>query len=338
MRYIGAQHGEIQLFEQDKPKVKKNYILIKTLYSAISPGTELSMSENSDERTISLGYSASGVVVEVGEGVKDFKVGDLVASYGAPYTAHREFLAVPQTLAAVIPKNVSIREASMAGLGAIAIHALRKANLQFGEIVVVVGLGIYGQLIAQMGRAAGLEVLALNRSKPRAELLEKQSGLKTYYDEKEMELALEKISSGQGADAVFLCAGGDSNYLTNKSLEWLRDKGKSVIVGDIQPNYNRGLMFRKEIDILISRAGGPGRYDDSYEHDGIDYPYGYVRWTEGRNIGEYLRMLSNKSLLVDMYYDKESISKIDDFKEAYEFLNKRGIQYLTHIFKYDDEK
>ena len=335
MKYIGAQNGKIGVFEKEKPQVKDNYVLIKTLYSAISPGTELSMSAASEDRVVALGYSACGEIVEVGDGVEGYKVGEKVASYGVPYTGHREYLSVPKTLIAKVPDNVSDKEASMAGLGAIAIHALRKANLQFGEIIVVVGLGIYGQLIAQMGRAAGLEVLALNRSKQRADLLEKQSKINCYSDEKEMEIALEKVSLGKGADAVFLCAGGDSNYLTNKSLEWLRDKGKSIIVGDIQPNYNRGLMFSKEIDIMISRAGGPGRYDTSYERDAIDYPYGQVRWTEGRNIAEYLRMLSNKSIAVDLYYDHERVSKLEEFEAAYELLSKQGAEFLTHVFTFE---
>ena len=136
MKYIGAQNGKIGVFETEKPQVKDNYVLIKTLYSAISPGTELSMSAASEDRVVALGYSACGEIVEVGDGVEGYKVGDKVASYGVPYTGHREYLSVPKTLIAKVPDNVSDKEASMAGLGAIAIHALRKANLQFGEIIV----------------------------------------------------------------------------------------------------------------------------------------------------------------------------------------------------------
>lgn len=332
MNYLGAQNGQIKIYESEDLSVIDNYILVDVSYSAVSPGTENTMSQGSQEEVVRLGYSASGTVNSVGNGADDFKVGDRVAVYGAPYVGHRSQLLVPKTLAVKVPESVSLKDASLGGLGAIAIHGLRQGDLRFGEICVVVGLGIYGQLIAQIAHNAGLVVFALNRSASRAELLQEVSGLKTYSDEDELEKDLMLASGGKGADAVFLCAGSGASYLTDKSIDWLCDRGKSVIVGDIQPNYSREKMFVKEIDIRISRAGGPGRYNTSYEKDAVDYPYGYVRWTEGRNVGEFIRLLEAKRIKVDAYYDMPT--PIETYPEVYKTLSERGASYLTHCFTY----
>lgn len=332
MKYIGAKNSEVAIFETTIPEIKNGYVLIKTHFSAISPGTEITMMKNSKEQIVPLGYSAAGEIVNIGEGVEEFKIGDLVACYGAPYVYHAEYLCVPKTLCARVPEGVDLKEASLAGIGAISIHALRKADLQFGEISIVVGLGIFGQLIGQIAENAGHQVIALNRSKPRAEIFTKATGITTFTNEQQMEKHLQELSLNRGADAVFLCTGGDSNYLTNKSLDWLRDKGKSVIVGDLQPNYNREVMFAKEIDILISRAGGPGRYDTSYERDAVDYPYGQVRWTEGRNIAEYVRLLAKKRINTSMFVSQTT--EFDKIHQTYDELQREGISTLTQIIRY----
>lgn len=336
-KVLTTQNGIIRVEESVLGPLDRNYVCIQTEYSAISAGTELTIIDNKSDRSINLGYSASGIVVEVGDGVTEFKVGDKVASYGAPYTGHRSYLQVPKTLVAKVPENVTMQDASMAGLGAIAIHALRHADTRFGEVVVVVGLGIYGQLIAQIAKAAGMVVFALNRNPLRANMLNTASlgAIKAYTDEKELEKDLAVYTNNRGADAVFLCTGGDSNYLTNKSLEWCRDRGVSMIVGDLQPVYDRPQMFAKEISIKVSRAGGPGRYDASYEKDAIDYPYGYVRWTEGRNVGEYLRLVSEGKLNVSTYYDQALW--LEEFQIAYDALRERQAPVLTHLFKYRNE-
>lgn len=333
MKAISAKNGNVLLRDMEKPEISNRQILVKTMYSAISPGTENSMIGASEADYVNIGYSAAGVIEKVGSEVTKFKVGDKVAVYGAPFVGHREYLAVPETLAALVPNNVSMAEASMAGLGAIAIHGLRQANLQFGEIAVVVGLGIYGQLIAQIAKNSGLVVLALNRSEPRVKLLESVSNIECFTDESKMYESLMLHSENHGADAVLLCAGGKVSPLTNKSFEWLKDRGVSVIVGDIEPVYDRELMFGKELEIRISRAGGPGRYDKVYERDVVDYPYGYVRWTEGRNVREYLRLLSEGRIDVSAYYDTPT--SLNEFAEAYETLSQPAAKYLSHIFKYD---
>ena len=332
MKYIGARNGKVAIFETEIPQAKPGYVLIKTSYSAISPGTEITMMGNSKGDIVPLGYSAAGVIEAVGENVEGYQKGDRVACYGAPYVYHAEYLLVPKTLVCHVPDHVDLKEACLAGIGAISIHALRKADLQFGETSLVVGLGIFGQLIGQIAENAGHQVIALNRSKPRAEVFKENTGIDTFTDEVEMESYLKEITNGHGADAVFLCTGGDSSYLTNKSLEWCRDKGKSVIVGDLQPNYERTNMFAKEIDILISRAGGPGRYDLSYERDAVDYPYGQVRWTEGRNTAEFVRLLAKNRITVSDYVT--NVTDLNNIDATYYDLQQTGISVLTHIIRY----
>lgn len=332
MKSICAAKGEICIIEKEIPKIKDNFILVKTSYTAISPGTEITMLKNSKEEYVSLGYSASGEAVEVGSGVEHIKPGDRVACYGAPYVSHSEYLLVPKTLCVIIPQKVSSMEASLVGLGAIAIHALRQAHLQFGEIAVVSGLGIFGQLIGQIANASALKVIPFNNTEKRAELFEKITGVKTFVEEEKMEEYLDLISRGKGADGVFLCAGRSAGYQTNKSMEWLRHRGKSIIVGDIEPHYDRNLMFDKEIQIMISKAGGPGRYDKIYELQAIDYPYGYVRWTEGRNMEEFIRLLDENRINVKDYM-KEPI-KITDVESALVELQLGNQEELTKIISY----
>ncbi|MFC5648749.1 zinc-binding dehydrogenase [Paenibacillus solisilvae] len=179
-------------------------------------------------------------------------------------------------------------------------------NLRFGESAVIVGLGILGQIIAQIASAAACRVAAFDVNKDRAELL-KQHGIEHVYADREpLESSLRTMTDGHGADCVILCAGGPGEELINRSLSWIRDRGKIVIVGDLSTEFSRALMFGKEAQIVISRAGGPGRYDESYEKENRDYPIGYSRWMEGRNTAEYIRLLADNRISVlplisDMY-------------------------------------
>lgn len=332
MKAIIAKNKKVEIVRTDIPVVKPAYLLIKTIYSAISPGTELSAIHISNGREINLGYSAVGVVEQCGEGVEDFQQGDLIACYGAPYVRHAEYLHVPITLCSKVPRNVDPKEAALGGLGAIAIHALRIANLSFGEKVVVAGLGIIGQLIAQIADAAAYDVFAYDLSNARTELLGVNQNIKRFTERTKLEKELGIEEKYRGADAVLLCAGGKNSPLTDQSLSWIRDKGKVIIVGDIEPDFPREKMFSKEASIFISRAGGPGRYDSTYEREAIDYPYGFIRWTEGRNIEEYLRLVSEKRIDVSAYLTEEV-----DFSEiglAYEELENKDTAILTKVIKY----
>ncbi|SDJ98879.1 zinc-dependent alcohol dehydrogenase [Sediminibacillus albus] len=332
MQKVIAKNKQVEIVEADPPVVKPSHLLIKTMYSIISPGTELTIIENSTDKKITLGYSAMGVVEECGSDITDVKVGDLVAVYGAPYVQHSEYLLVPKTLYAKVPSNVEPKEAALAGIGAIAIHALRIANLQFGETVAIVGLGLLGQMIAKIADAAAYNVIAYDFHEERATMLQEETNIKSFSTVNAMEDEIQKDTSRNGADAVLLCAGGKRSPLTAQSLEWIKNKGKVVIVGDIEPDFPRNLMFSKEAQILISRAGGPGRYDKTYEAQANDYPYGFVRWTEGRNIKEYIRLVSEKRINVSSFI-KEEINFSDVSVAFDELVNKKSTT-LTKVINF----
>ncbi|MDM5201256.1 zinc-binding alcohol dehydrogenase [Fictibacillus enclensis] len=333
MKSVAAKEGKITMIESEIPKVQDHYLLVKTSHSVISTGTELSVIRSSQNRTAYLGYSAAGTIVECGGDTQPFTKGQLVACYGVPYVRHSEYLLVPKTLCSPVPDNVQAKEAAFAGVGAIAIHALRMANLQFGESVVIAGLGVLGQIIAQISHASAYDVIPYEVNESRAQLFQSCTGVEVATSNEQLNRRIEKKTNGLGADAVLLCAGGGYSPLTNESLEWVRDKGKIVIVGDVEPHFKRSLMFGKEAQILISRAGGPGRYDPVYEKAAVDYPYAYVRWTEGRNMGEFLRLLSEKRIQVNAYFQESVL--FDNISDAYEELQQENTSVLTKVIEYN---
>ncbi|WP_114746579.1 zinc-dependent alcohol dehydrogenase [Falsibacillus pallidus] len=332
MKSVVARNRAVEVVEEMKPEVKPSYVLVKTSFSVISPGTEISIINKSKDHQINLGYSASGIVESCGDGVEGIKEGDLVACYGAPYVKHAEYLLVPKTLCCKVPPNVTAKEAAFGGIGAIAIHALRVGKLEFGESAVIAGLGILGQMIALIANAAAYRVFAFDLSAARTEMLTNEPYIHCHSDIEQMEKDLFENTNFRGADSVFLCAGGHKSPLTSQSLKWVRDKGKVVIVGDIEPDFPRQDMFAKEAEILISRAGGPGRYDPVYECRAIDYPYGFVRWTEGRNIGEFLRLVNEHKIDLSPYVN-EVISS-EDVGEAFEQLRNKETSVLTKVIRY----
>ncbi|MNH96951.1 alcohol dehydrogenase [compost metagenome] len=315
MKALVAQQGSVVYILTDEPKLLAGHVLIRTEYSAISPGTELSMAKKSADQPISIGYSAVGIIEQVADDVTELKPGQRVACYGAPYVCHAELLSVPVNLTALVPEHVSPEEAAFAGLGAIAIHALRVADLRFGESVVVVGLGILGNISAQIAAAAAYITLGYDLSAERASILQESGVRLAYAKQTELEAGLSGATEGIGADSVLLCASGDGELLINHSLDWIRDRGKIVIVGDLTMSFSRNKMFDKEAQLLISRAGGPGRYDKQYEQENKDYPIGYVRWTEGRNTREYIRLLAEKRISVRHLIS--GIYPIEQASEAY---------------------
>ncbi|MBD2870371.1 zinc-dependent alcohol dehydrogenase [Paenibacillus arenilitoris] len=292
MKSVVAYERQVQIIESEKPLIKPNHVLMKTSYSMVSPGTELTIINRSGAAQSKLGYSASGIAAEVGDGVTDIRVGQQVACYGAPYVNHSEYLLVPKQLIAPVPDHVCLKEASAAGLGAIAIHGLRQSGLVFGECAIVVGLGVIGQLIARIAHAAAVKVIAIDLYEERRKTLRELAGITVCASFQEVEEAIGGVTNPIGADAVLHCASGPQKELLDRSFDWIRDRGKIVIVGDMAMDFSRGQMFKKEADVVISRAGGPGRYDAEYEREGRDYPIGFVRWTEGRNMREYIRLLS----------------------------------------------
>ncbi len=332
MKAIAAQQGSIILVETADPTPTAGHVIVRTEYSAISPGTEMSFVRQRSEKPIVLGYSAVGIVEAVGEGVTELSVGQRVACYGAPYARHAELLSMPSNLTAAVPDGVDPKEAAFAGLGAIAIHALRTANLSFGESTAVVGLGILGNLIAQIANAAAYRTVGLDLDAGRVEALRRLGVTHAYDSPEALEARLFADVGPHGVDAVLICASGPGEALINRSMSWLRDRGKIVIVGDVTTEFSRSAMFGKEAQVLISRAGGPGRYDASYERDNRDYPIGYVRWTEGRNIGEYVRLLALKRislapLITDVY-------PLDRAAEAYRPYEERRANVIGTLIQY----
>lgn len=332
MNKIVANRGKVEIAPHHTGELHSSHLKIRTLYSVISPGTELTIIENSHHQSITLGYSAMGVIEELGADVKGFVIGERVAVYGAPYVQHAEILHVPKTLCVKVPERVESKEAALGGIGAIAIHALRIADLRFGETCVIVGLGLLGQMIAQIADAAGYRVVACDLHDERAAMTRRSSRVRAVSSLGALEEEISSCTDGHGADAVLLCAGGKKSSLTSQSLEWIRNKGKVVIVGDIEPDFPRHPMFSKEAQLLISRAGGPGRYDQSYEADAVDYPYGFVRWTEGRNLAEYIRLVSEKRIDVTPF-----IQEVVGFSEVtgvFSELMDKKTSTLTKVIDY----
>ncbi|WP_227013774.1 zinc-dependent alcohol dehydrogenase [Paenibacillus psychroresistens] len=319
-----------------KPPIEANHVLIETCYSAISSGTELLLKNRMTEHPISLGYSAMGIVQEIGEGITHVSIGQRVACYGAPYVRHAEILAVPRHLVVPLPDECNSQEAAFVGLGAIAIHALRQADLRFGESVVVVGLGILGQIASQIAEASGYRLIGFDLLEERCAKLSEACTAIVYSHEQDVRSAIDSISQQQGADAVIICANGANAGIIDQALGWIRDKGKIVIVGDVKMDFDRELMFAKEAQVLISRAGGPGRYDSSYESKGNDYPISYVRWTEGRNMAEFIRLLAEKRISIEMLISHKMT--LSSMTEAYELLHESPQDVLGVLVDYGKQQ
>ena len=246
-----------------------------------------------------VGYSAAGVVVARGEGMS-VDVGARVACAGAQFAHHAEVLSVPEHLLTTIPAGVSFEQAAFATLGAIALHGFRRSEAALGETVGIVGLGLVGLLGAQIARSAGCKVIAFDPDPSRVELAGMLGieGARRLGDTDPLEETLAG-TLGQGADAVLVFAATPSDEPLELAMRLARKKGRVVVVGDVGMKVDRSLMYGKELDLRISTSYGPGRYDASYEEGGVDYPYAYVRWTEGRNLSAFLDLVAGGQVRVD---------------------------------------
>jgi threonine dehydrogenase-like Zn-dependent dehydrogenase len=290
---IVAENGAVRIRETEPAELKAGFARVRTMFSAISSGTEsMLISEGRTKPGIQvLGYQAAGIIEQVGSTLEnEFHPRQFVACYGSPYVSHSSALDVPKHLFCRIPEGLELREAAFAGLGTIALHAIRCANLQLGETVVIIGLGVLGNLVAQLAASAGCSVYGCDRVASRRHIAQ-LCGISAYKSIAEITETI--LADGtEGADAVFLAIGGCDDTLVQEVTTIIRTKGKVVIVGTTNAQIPREQLFKKEAELLVSRAGGPGRYDPRYEADGIDYPYGYVRWTEHRNLQEFVRQLA----------------------------------------------
>ncbi|MCK5823944.1 MAG: bi-domain-containing oxidoreductase [Ichthyobacteriaceae bacterium] len=359
--------GKTELAELPSPTVKKGQVLIKTTRSLVSLGTERMLVEfgkasliekarqqpdkvkmvldkikseglmptietvfNKLEQPLPLGYCNVGRVVEVGEGVQDFKVGDRVASNGQ----HAEFVSVPQNLVAHVPDNITDEEAAFTVIGSIGLQGLRLVNPQYGETVVVIGLGLIGLLTAEMLLANGCTVIGYDLDDAKVEVAKKKGVLAFNPAKGDNPVRyVEGKTNGVGADAVIITASAKSNDIISDAANMSRKRGRIVLVGVIGLNLSRTEFYEKELTFQVSCSYGPGRYDENYEQKGLDYPMAFVRWTEKRNFETVLNSISTGRLKV-----KELITEeidIENFEEIYgDIGNSKSI---ATILKYKED-
>jgi predicted dehydrogenase/threonine dehydrogenase-like Zn-dependent dehydrogenase len=352
--------GELAVLDVPAPACRPGGVLVRTLYSLISTGTEMmkvseaSMSMvgmararpdqvrkvldqvqqqgvvttykkvmNKLDSYTPLGYSLCGVVTEVGKGAEEFRVGQFVAAAGNEHALHAEYNWVPVNLCAAVPPGVPPEHAAFSTVASIAMHGVRRGEVQLGETAAVIGLGLVGQLVVRLLIAAGVQVVGIDPVPDRCGLAEKAgavaSGKPDELDAVGAELA--RITSGRGADHVFLAAGGDTNGPVEAAVKLARDRARVVDIGKMRLDLPWNAYYEKELDVRFSRSYGPGRYDDRYELEGVDYPAGYVRWTEKRNLESFLDLLARNQLevasLVDGVFPMAEAAKVyGDLKDG----------------------
>ncbi len=328
--------GSVRIAEVPVPQCPPNGILVRNAASLVSIGTERSMIELGRkslfgkararpdlfkralekakregywktfqeslarlDAPIPLGYSSAGVVVEVGALAHGFSPGDRVACVGHLFASHAEFVSVPLNMACHIPENVTEEEAAFSMLGAIAMHGVRSTQLGLGGTVAVVGLGLLGILTVQILRAYGCQVLGMDPDPSKVRLCEELGFTDAVTTSQDLQDAVLRRTKGAGCDAVIVAAATRSSEAVSTAVGLCRQRGRVVILGvaDIHPDRNE--MWKGEIDIVVSKAGGFGALDPIYEIDGIDLPIGVARWTQGRNVEEFLRLVANKKVIVE---------------------------------------
>jgi len=377
MNQVLIRNGQAVVEHVPAPVAGQNEILVQVHYSCISAGTEIAALKNThttltqrglrDPRKILkaldrvrkngfaatvaqvksirqreetgklAGYSASGVVLEVGPDIHDIKPGDRIACAGAGIANHAEFIAVPRNLVVKVPEGLSLQAASTVALGSIAMQGVRRADPKLGEAVAVIGLGILGQLTFQMLKASGCKVIGVDIDQRRVDLalsLGMDKGLNPTENNNVLGEVV-RFCGGYGVDSVIISASTENSEVINDAMKMCRKKGKVVIVGAVGLNLERHEFYKKELDILISTSYGPGRYDEKYERTDIDYPYAYVRWTENRNMGEYLNLLANGKINIESLVER--VYRIEEAGKAYEELRAAEAKPLIVLLEYNRE-
>ena len=357
LQYIRS--GEAVVLDVPAPQVSPGMVLVQVANSLVSAGTERMVVDfaeknllqkararpdlvrqtvekaqregilttvdavrNRLDQPMALGYSCAGTVIEVGKGVVHVKPGDKVACAGGGYAVHAEVVSVPKNLVVKLPESVPFTAAAFCTLGAIALQGMRLADTKLGEVVAVIGLGLLGQLTVQMLRASGCQVIGIDLQAQRAELALESGADAATTSETELIALVRQYSAGHGADAVLITADTKSNGPVELAGELAREQGVVVAVGAVGMNIPRKLYYEKEIDFRISRSYGPGRYDPEYEEKGQDYPYGYVRWTQQRNMGAFAQLVASGQLAIDKLISHNF--SIDDAAQAYELITGKG--------------
>lgn len=358
MRQVFLEKGALVVQEVAQPQLEENVVLISVHYSFISSGTEAasisaaqrsvlfsnvpqkikavltSLAQNGIEGTSALvkgrlkgtvqalGYSCSGRVIAVGKKVTKFRPGDYVACAGAGWANHADVVCVPENLVISIGDEKYLKYASITTIGAIALQGVRRANIQLGETVCVVGLGLLGQLTVQLAKQSGAVVIGIDLVQDRLDLARELGADHLFLaSDPHRFKSIEFLTHHKGVDATLLTAATSSDEVIQDAMTMTRKKGKVVIVGDVGLNLQRNPLYKKEIDLLISCSYGPGRYDHSYEIEGKDYPFEYVRWTENRNMQTIAHLIKTGSLAIDKIVSHEF--PVDQVDKAYDLLKER---------------
>jgi predicted dehydrogenase len=362
--------GELAVLDVPVPGCKPGGVLVRTVYSLISTGTEMmkvseagmsmlgkarsrpdqvakvmqSVATNGVPATYRkvmgkldsytpLGYSLCGVVEQAGAGVDDVKVGDLVACAGNEHALHAELNWVPRNLYVPVPDGLAPRHAAFGTVGSIAMQGVRQGEPQLGEVALVIGLGLIGQLVVQLLAASGVRVVGADPDPARCELAERL-GAAACGDPAStaVESAVAELTDGHGVDQVYLAAGGGSNQPVELAAELARDRGRVVDIGKCRLDLPWNAYYEKELDVRFSRSYGPGRYDPSYELEGRDYPIGYVRWTERRNLACFLDLAARGKVDVEPLISH--VADFDDAVETYRRLKDGELKAVTALFRY----
>jgi len=321
---VGKARSRPDLVKQALDKAKREG-LIPTVQSAF----------NRLDQPMALGYASAGTIVALGENMHGFKVGQHVACAGGGFAVHAEYNVVPRNLLTPLPKNVDFESAAFATLGAIAMHGFRLAEPQVGERVAVIGLGLLGLLMAQIASAAGCSVLGIDID-PKRIALASSLGLQAVV-RKNAESTFQAFTANRGFDVVLICADTSSNDPVELAAVIARDRARIVATGAVGLNIPRKIYYEKELSFINSRSYGPGRYDLSYEESGHDYPIGYVRWTEGRNLESVVELMANGKLKVAPLITHRF--PIDEAATAYEVITgKTKESFLGVLLTYPEEK
>ncbi|WP_069884821.1 bi-domain-containing oxidoreductase [Streptomyces luteocolor] len=362
--------GELAVLDVPVPGCKPGGVLVRSAYSLISTGTELmkvseagmsmlgkarsrpdqvakvmqSVATNGVPATYRkvmgkldsytpLGYSLCGVVEQVGAGVDDVKVGDLVACAGNEHALHAELNWVPKNLYTPVPEGLAPRHAAFGTVGSIAMQGVRQGGPQLGAVALVIGLGLIGQLVVQLLSAAGVRVVGADPDPVRCELAE-SLGAAACGDPASaaVEAAVAELTGGHGVDQVYLAAGGGSNQPVELAARLCRDRGRVVDIGKCRLDLPWNAYYEKELDVRFSRSYGPGRYDPEYELEGRDYPIGYVRWTERRNLACFLDLAARGNVDVEPLISH--VADFDDAVDTYQRLKDGDLKAVAVLFRY----
>ena len=363
--------GELTVLDVPAPVCRPGGVLVRSLFSLISAGTELmkvseaSMSMigmararpdqvrkvldqvqqqglvttykkvvNKLDSYTPLGYSLCGVVTEAGRGAEEFTVGQLVACAGSEQALHAEYNWVPVNLCAAVPPGVPPEHAAFATVASIAMHGVRRAEVQLGETAAVIGLGLIGQLVVRLLAAAGVQAIGIDPVPDRRLLAEKAGAVACGSPDKLDALLAElaRITAGRGADHVFMAAGGSSNEPVEVAVRLARDRARIVDIGKTKLDLPWNAYYEKELDVRFSRSYGPGRYDTRYELDGVDYPAGYVRWTEKRNLESFLDLVARNALEVGTLID--GVFPMTEAVRVYEDLKTGALRAVGVLLEY----